>query len=537
MSFAASQSSYDVIVIGSGIGGLTAALRCAQAGRQVLVLEAGKQFGGFINPFQRKQFSFDTGIHYIGEMGPKQSLRRHFERLELYDAIGFRELNPDGFDRYVFPDYEVRLGKGAQAFRDKLVADFPEETRGIDKFFALLAEMSQTIRKVTKLRGFRSALGLAQHAPLLIRYRNATFSDMLDDCVRDHKLRAVLSGPGGDIGLPPGEASGFMMLGLLDHFLGGAYFPRGGTRAVRDAYVDALKARGATLLRNTKVQTILTSGDSVTGVQTEKGETFLAPKVISNADAALTLGSMLGRDKLNRRMRAKVTETTQSLGSLCAFVGTDLDPQEHGVDDANIWSYPSYDIDALYRPALQGQHGEELPFFLTVPTLKDPGGSHAPPGKHTVELITFAAFKPFARWQNQKVLKRDAEYMELKNKMGMQLVKRAEQFIPGLSERMEVHEYSTPLTNVAFANVPQGAIYGPAHTPKQFGLGRYRPKGPVEGLFLCGSSVMGAGIGTCVASGMLASKLALQEARPSRLRLPRLWKPSAASAGAIKSPS
>jgi all-trans-retinol 13,14-reductase len=513
-----SPGSHDVIVIGSGIGGLTAALRCAQAGRSVLVLEAAKQFGGFINPFQRKHFWFDTGIHYIGEMGPGQSLRRHFERLELYDAIGFRELNPDGFDRYIFPDYEVRLGKGAQTFRDQLVQDFPQETRGIDKFFALLAEMSQTIRKVTKLRGLGSALKLAKHAPMLIRYRNATFNDILDDCVGDYKLRAALSGPGGDIGLPPGEASGFMMLGLLDHFLGGAYFPRGGTKAVRDAYVHALRERGATLLRNTAVDSILTSGGKVTGVRSLKGETYLAPVVISNADAALTLGSMLGRDKLGRRLRNKVNNTQQSLGSLCAFVGTDLQPQDYGVDDANIWSYPSYDIDALYRPALDGRLGSELPFFLTVPTLKDPGGTHAPAGKHTVELITFAAFKPFRRWQNQKVLKRDSEYMALKNEMGMALVKRAEKFLPGLSERMEVHEFSTPLTNTSFANVPEGAIYGPSHTPAQFGLGRYRPKGPVDGLFLCGSSVMGAGIGTCVASGMLASKLALQETRPARQR-------------------
>lgn len=523
------SSSYDVIVIGSGIGGLTAALKCARAGRSVLVVEAAKQFGGFINPFQRKHFWFDTGIHYIGEMGEGQSLRRHFENLELYNAIGFRELNPDGFDRYVFPDYEVRLGKGAQQFRDKLVADFPQEIAGIDKFFALLAEMSQAIRKVTKLRGLSDALKLAQHAPMLFRYRNATFSDILDDCVSDYKLRAVLAGPGGDIGLPPGQASGFMMLGLLDHFLGGAYFPKGGTKAVRDAYVNGLRTHGATLLRNTSVDTILTSGDRVTGVRTHKGETYLAPIVISNADAALTLGSMLGKDKLGWRLRSKVERTTQSLGSLCAFVGTDLQPQDYGVDDANIWSYPSYDIDALYRPAIEGRFGNELPFFLTVPTLKDPGGSHAPEGKHTVELITFAAFKPFRRWQNQKVLKRDAEYMELKNQMGLALVKRAEQFLPGLSERMEVHEYSTPLTNVAFANVPQGAIYGPSHTPEQFGLGRYRPKGPVDGLFLCGSSVMGAGIGTCVASGMLASKLALRETRPAKLKLPRPWQTRSAS--------
>ncbi len=524
----AGQNSYEVIVIGSGIGGLTAALKCARAGRSVLVLEAAKQFGGFINPFQRKHFWFDTGIHYIGEMGEGQSLRRHFENLDLYDAIGFRELNPDGFDRYIFPDYEVRLGKGAQKFRDKLVADFPHETRGIDKFFALLAEMSQTIRKVTKMRGLASALKLAPHAPMLIRYRNATFSDILDDCVIDIKLRAALAGPGGDIGLPPSKASGFMMLGLLDHFLGGAYFPCGGTKAVRDAYVTGLRAHGATLMRNTAVDRILTSAGKVTGVLSQKGDTYLAPIVISNADAALTLGSMLGRDHLGRRLRAKVDRTSQSLGSLCAFVGTDLQPQDYGIDDANIWSYPSYDIDALYRPALQGEPGDQLPFFLTVPSLKDPGGTHAPKGKHTVELITFAAFKPFRQWQNQKVLKRDAQYMQLKNKLGMDLVKRAEQFIPGLSEHMEVHEFATPLTNTHFANVPQGAIYGPSHTPEQVGLGRYRPKGPVEGLFLCGSSVMGAGIGTCVASGIVASKLAMQQKRPAKIGLLRPWRTSPA---------
>ncbi len=515
------MSRYDVIVIGSGIGGLTAALTCAKAGRRVLVLEAAKQFGGFCNPFARKHFWFDTGIHYIGEMGEGQSLRRQFERLELYDAIGFRELNPEGFDRYVFPDYEVRMGKGAERFRDTLVRDFPHEREGIDKFFRLLAEMEQVIRLASKIKGPKSVLKLVPHAQLLWKYRNANFSEVLDGCVKDYRLRAALAGPGGDIGLPPGKASGFMMLGLLAHFLGGAYFPKGGTKAVRDAYVTALKENGADLRRNAPVAKILADSDRVTGVRTAKGEEFFADVVISNADAAFTLGTLLGRDQLGSRLKRKIDSTTQSLGSLCAFIGTDLQLDTLGIDDANIWSYPSYDIDALYQPALDGVLGTELPFFLTSPTLKDPGGTHAPAGKHTVELITFAAFEPFKKWSNEKVMKRDPEYKELKERLGMALVERAEQFIPNLASHMEVHEFSTPLTNVSFANVPQGAIYGPEHSPEQFGLGRYRTQGPVEGLLLCGSSVMGAGIGTCVASGTMAGKMALRAPKPTRLSVPR----------------
>ncbi len=118
-------------------------------------------------------------------------------------------------------------------------------------------------------------------------------------------------------------------------------------------------------------------------------------------------------------------------------------------------------------------------------------------------------------------MKRDPEYMALKESLGNALVRRAEQFVPGLSAHMEVHEFATPLTNVSFANVPKGAIYGPEHSPEQFGLGRYRTQGPVDGLLLCGSSVMGAGIGTCVASGTVAAKMAMRPAKTGRIVVPK----------------
>ena len=95
---------WDAIIVGTGIGGLTAGLELARKGHSVLLLEAGKQFGGMLNPFARKKFHFDVGIHYVGEAGAQQSMRRTLDRLGLDDVL-FREINPDCIDRYNFGDY------------------------------------------------------------------------------------------------------------------------------------------------------------------------------------------------------------------------------------------------------------------------------------------------------------------------------------------------------------------------------------------------------------------------------------------------
>ena len=119
------MANYQAIVIGSGAGGLSAAVFLAKQGFSVLLLEAMPSVGGYLNPFRRGRYTFDTGLHYLGQLGRGEAFLDLLNTLGIADRVDFVELDPEGFDHYVFPDYEFILCKGKERYKEKLITDFP----------------------------------------------------------------------------------------------------------------------------------------------------------------------------------------------------------------------------------------------------------------------------------------------------------------------------------------------------------------------------------------------------------------------------
>jgi phytoene dehydrogenase-like protein len=309
-----------------------------------------------------------------------------------------------------------------------------------------------------------------------------------------------------------------MLLGLLAHYADGAYFPAGGSGPMRDGFVTALRAEGAELVRNARVAKILHEGGRVTGVRTADGTSYLARTVISNAQADATF-AMVDAASLGKRFQRKLEQTEYSLASIILFLGVDgaLDTRKLG--SANIWHYGSNDIEAAYAPGPLDDFRQSTSYFLTVPTNKDPDGKLAPAGHQTVELVTLCRGKPFARWFDEKTMRRGHEYEALKAEIAEHFLGLAETHLPGLRKHIVLQEVATPATNYSFTLSSGGNIYGPALTPAQLMPFRFGPRTPIEGLLLCGSSVMGDGIVSCASSGRVAGKLALADSRPARLGL------------------
>ena len=503
-------AAYDAIVVGSGIGGLCAALAVSRAGLKVLVLEAGKQFGGYLNPFRRGKFEFDPGLHYIGECGRGELFDRILRGLEVRDAVDFRRLADDAVDAIHFPGYSVAMPADAAEYEARLARDFPHEREGLRRFFALLGRFRAFVGATAGGTRAPAARDLLSVAPLA-RYLRSTFATVLDDHVRDPLLQSVLAAQGGDYALPPSRASAFVGIAVLDHYLRGAYFPVGGSRALRDALVDGIRADGGVLLRNARVSKIELSDGRVRAVACSDGRRFEARVVISNADATVTYGDLVGREHLGPLARRKLARARHSLGSLCVFVGTDLDLRAAGMTDANIWHYGSVDLEGLYAPMFRGEPPEGELFFLSSPTLKDPATNHgAPPGHATLELVTLYPYEPFERWQGTRSLRRGEDYEAQKELLLERYWPSIERYVPGARAHALRVEVSTPLTNVSYALAPRGATYGLDHTPDQFGPFRFSTSGPVRGLFLCGSSVVGCGIVPSALSGYGAGRAAVR---------------------------
>ena len=498
-----SDNVYDVIVIGSGGGGLAAATVTSKAGAKTLLVEAMPFIGGYLNPFKRKKYEFDTGLHYIGELGEKGSFYRRLKKLGITDKIKFIELNPNGFCEYHFGDKKFILPKGKDNFKKNVLSLFPNEKKAVNKFMDFLNDMEESVSMIAGgMKGMKNSLKLLTRLPKLKRYMSVSYGKILDEITDNKDLKYIFSIMSGEAGLPPSKASPFTAM-ILSHYLSGAYYPQGGSGALRDAFVSLIKESGGEIKNSTKAENISKEGNLFI-IKTNKG-TFKSKKVICNSDPKLVFNGLLDEKLVPEKLKIKSEKAEPSLGSFYAFVGTNLDLTKFGLSDANLIHSDTNSIEESFFDKWDQFNS----FFITVPSLKDPG-YHAPEGYFSMEIISAAPYEPFKKWADLPSMKRGEVYENYKKELGFRLLKNVEKYIPGLTENLDFVEFATPLSNQYWVNAPNGGSYGMNQIPSQMGPGRFSIKTEIEGFYLCGASTLGGGVSPAIASGEIAGKMAVK---------------------------
>ena len=501
---------YDVIVIGSGAGGLTAAVALAQAGKKVLVLEQHDRPGGWTHSFTLEGYRFSPGVHYIGDLQEGGGLRGIYDGLGVSADLAFCELNPDGYDHITVGDQRVDFPKGRENLVERLKSLFPRESAGIDTYFS---DMQAMVDGLSRLGDTSNPMGFLKAIPgaaSVLRWARATGKDFLDAHLSDPILRAVLSGQAGDHGLPPSQASAFMHAGITYHYLNGGYYPLGGAFTLPRAFVRALKRAGGEIRLKARVKQLIMEGKKVLGVELESGEQLRADIVISNADPEVTFGKLIGREHLSSRLRRKVDAVHYSTSCLSLFFATDLDMRREGLDSGNYWYYDHADVDGIYTDGLSGAsllNDTPAGMFLTVTTLKDPSKIHS--GHHTCESFAFVGYEAFEKWAHTRFGSRPADYEAMKEDLAWRMVRGLEKHIPGLSKHIVFYSLGTPLTNEHYLNATRGNLYGTDKRPSQLGPWGFSSRTEFEGLFLCGASILSHGVAGVTQSGINAARAVL----------------------------
>ena len=498
---------YDVIVIGSGAGGLSAAVPLAQSGFRVLVCEQHDVPGGWTHSFTLGGYRFSPGVHYIGSLGPGESLRQIYEGLGVSADMAFCELNPDGYDHFYLGEERFDFPKGREKLIDRLKSRFPDQVEGIDGYFATLADFEEKLSNISQLNSVGNALKALSGLPSVLKWYRRTGQDLIDEFITDKLLQGFLAGQSGDHGLPPSQVSAFMHAGITSHYLEGGYYPLGGAYVIPRAFMRALKKAGGEIRLKTRVNKIVLEGRKVRGVILEDGEEIGCSSVISNADPEITFGQMIGREHLSNRLLRKLNNAKYSVSALSLFFAVDMDLREAGLDSGNFWFYENENVDKLYQLGLTDYaiRAETPPMmFLTTTTLKDPSKMHD--GYHTCESFTFVSYDAFKKYQHPERGKRIPGYEGLKEDIAWRMFKGLEKRIPGISQHIVFWDLGTPLTNEYYLNATYGNLYGIEKSVSQVGPGAFSIKTEFDGLFLCGASTTSHGVSGATASGLTVAK-------------------------------
>jgi phytoene dehydrogenase-like protein len=511
----ARQQTFDAIVIGSGIGGLTvAALLSKLHHKSVLVLEQHFTAGGFTHTFERKgKFHWDVGLHYVGDMGEGDTGKAVFDYL-TNGNLRWHKM-PDPFEKFVYPDFTFEVSSDPKRFQADLIRSFPHEQAAIRRYFKDVQKAAFWFGAHSMLELF--PIGLHPLLRRVVRYCGAiarqTTQHYLDRHFQDAHLKALLASQWADYGLPPSESCFGIHGVIVTHYFNGGWYPVGGAKAIAQAIIPTIEQAGGVVVTQRRVTEILLESGVAVGVKAQNTakpeadlETYYAPVVVSDAGAFNTYLKLIP-PHYPIADRPKIQAFPKGTSMLTVYLGLKESPQKLGFQGENHWIYTTYNHDAIaqYPPILLDQ----LPKFgyLSFPSLKDPLAKG-----HTAEIIAHVDYDFFSQWREQSWRRRGGDYTELKTQITQSLIQLVESHYPGFKDLIEYAELSTPLTVEHFDASDRGAIYGIPCIPERLDQSWIGARTPIKNLYLTGADtfslgIMGAMMGGVKTAGILNGAL------------------------------
>jgi len=477
---------YDVIVIGSGLGGLISGFILSKEGMKVCVLEQHHKVGGNLQTFSRDGCIFDTGMHYIGSMAEGQYLHKYFNYLELNDKLRLKQLDLEAYDMLSFDEdpKEYGMAQGYDRFISELAAQFPDEQKGLEVY-------SNKIRSVVNnfpLYNVKQADTYKLNPEIL----GESATELIRSVTANEKLRNILAGAYSLYAGNPDTTPLYIHACMRDSLINSSWRPIDGSQQIADLLAKGIKKYGGEVLTSSCVKEIVINNDVAEGVRLENGQSFFAANFISNAHPASTM-KMIAEGKIKKIYKKRIMSLKNTWGvfSLYAILKKESFPYLN----KNYFHYNSKGI----LHASQGERSWPDNYYYYTPASSNTGNY-----AESIVMMADMKYDEVSKWAGTSVNHRGDEYKEFKYRKAETMLEALDNRLPGVKSKIMKYYSSTPLTFSDYTSTHEGSAYGVMKDHRDPLRSIILPRTKISNLYFTGQNINLHGILGVTASAVIS---------------------------------
>jgi prolycopene isomerase len=492
---------YDVVVIGAGNAGLTAAAFLSQKGMNVLLLERHNIPGGSATSFCRGRFEFEVALHQLSGIGTPEKpgpLRSTLDQLGVMDDLEFVPMT-DLYRIVIGDQIDITLKPDLAGVIAELTRHFPHEKEGISGYFDLLYNFFLQVISVFYLKDPETS---REKYPLYFQYALKNTEDVMAQFISDPLLKTVLSPYATYVGVPPSKMAFADMAAMFFSYI--EFLPthlKGGSLALSIALANKVIENGGTIHYSCGAKKIIIENGAVCGVITETGEEIPARHVISNASKYATYVELMDAVHIPETVNSEMRQAAHSPSAFTLYLGLDCEPSALGITESSNFLLSTTDMETTFARMKTLDIDIRDGMMLSCYNLIDP--SFSAPGTCQAALVTLKYGEPWLRVPPQ-------QYASEKYRVADNMLRAAGVCFPGIRDHIEEIEIATPITHMRYLGTPTGSIYGFENFLKDSEL--FIPnQAHIKRLYCAGGSVGLCGFQPTLDSGVQVARKLLRE--------------------------
>jgi all-trans-retinol 13,14-reductase len=480
---------FDVVIIGSGLGGLLCGNILSREGFSVCIIEKNNKLGGSLQTFGRKACIFNTGLNYTESLDNGQVLNQYFRYFGLLGKIKLQKLNEDGFDIISIKGEQYKLAMNHKRYVDTLLKYFPGEK----------SELNQYIRQLKSICSANSLYTFSNSSNNIFEYNSlgTGAANFIRSIIKNHRLQQVIAGNNILYAGHEKKTPLFIHAIINNSFIDSAWRIKDGSHNLVKILADNIIQYGGKIYTNAKAEKLISENKKIRFLRLSDGKEIEGKYFISNTHPEQILNMTDARNiSLLFHRRIKSLEDTKGIFTLYLVFKKESFPylnyNFYHYNQENVW------IAGDYNPALWPQH------YVFMVTATSKSESYA----ESASVLTYMDYNELLQWKNTTTGKRGEEYEEFKRQKAEKLLDAVEMQFPGIKSCVASYYTSTPLTWRDYTGTRAGSAYGVLKDFNKPLESIILPKTKISNLLLTGQNINVHGIlGVTISSVLTCAEI------------------------------